>query len=429
MTTHQSLRKSLRTIPRFRSLTSRELDGLQSQMCRMHYQKGEELWGSGDALDIIAVVQEGAILIKDPSKNDGDYVVLEPGDYYDPQDFPDTIAVADDAAYVIEDAVVYLLQQETWQESLSESVGVASPITQPLPVTAVPAGWRRLGWTILIGIAVALAWTEITGVVNGALCLAADELEKRSGPYAAVALIESVPWLSHHAACAQIRKGTSWYALGKPAIAEEAFRYALAIDNDEGTAWNNLGIIYRTWGQKEQAIQMAQWARERTSDRPIPAYNLGLLYLDDGDYARAISALRQATYARPFWYPPYVHLSDAYCQTGDIEAAEAMARKAVSLAPDRHTTHMALGIVLYNEGKREAARSSFAQAIALKPDDVASRFYHALVMQELGRNREALDAFEDLLTFELTPEQHARIAIEVDRLVKAGELEGGVAEP
>src|SRR5262245_49143321 len=64
MTTIVSLRRSLRKIPDFASLSSQDLDAVIAQMVYRDYKPSDVLWHTSQGLDFLGVIQSGEIIVE-----------------------------------------------------------------------------------------------------------------------------------------------------------------------------------------------------------------------------------------------------------------------------------------------------------------------------------------------------------------------------
>lgn len=72
--------------------------------------------------------------------------------------------------------------------------------------------------------------------------------------------------------------GLTYLKLKKPELAEQAFKQAIKIDDDDAVAHNHLGILLRQQGEFEAARQHYQKAIKIDSGYALAHLNLGILY-------------------------------------------------------------------------------------------------------------------------------------------------------
>jgi Flp pilus assembly protein TadD len=80
----------------------------------------------------------------------------------------------------------------------------------------------------------------------------------------------------------------------KTAAAERLYRRILTLDAAHTGAMNNLGVLYMSRGQYDQALVLFKKAIAARKDYVDPHYNLACLYAQRGDYASSIAYLKSA---------------------------------------------------------------------------------------------------------------------------------------
>jgi len=117
---------------------------------------------------------------------------------------------------------------------------------------------------------------------------------------------------------------------GKWSEAEQAWRAALGLANDDARAWTNLGVALSRQNKVNEAIEAWRKAISLDPKLPGPYFNLGLTLVRKNDFADAITPLRQAL---------------------AIEPANDGARRALALA--------LIGTERFQEASREIAQLLF----------------------------------------------------------------------
>lgn len=135
--------------------------------------------------------------------------------------------------------------------------GTTEGLTTPLD--AFERTWARSGhWALLT-----LPPDRLPASADaGAVLLAAAGLEQaRQQEAAAIAYAAAVQrWPEEPAA--RIGQGNAWFALGRFAAAEDAFRAAIVLRPDAPAAWNNLAYALSRQGRREEAVAAARKAVE-----------------------------------------------------------------------------------------------------------------------------------------------------------------------
>ncbi len=412
-----SLRKSLRSIPLFRSLPPDELSAVAESLTQKQYKKGDCLWREGVSFDFIGIVQKGEIVIRHRGEIERHPIRLGSGSYFYPQGFGGGKEIAPGSAYVVDHTVLYILRLE----QLSALRSKCPTLNRTLQFPPYHTRDSRLSWEKLWGVAVTilivfLVWQDLTGVLSGILYLTADHILPFTNHSVAIELLNWAAKVDDQAQYAYEAEGYLWSQLGEKYLAIEAFTGAL--DNNRITAptLNNLAVMYLGKGLNDQAVLFQQMASEVDPNEAIVKYNLGLMLLEESDHQDAIYALREATYIAPHWSLPYIHLSSIYARMGNWGDAEEAARIATHLAPARKSAHLALGLALYEQGEKQQAFSSFSRAVEIDSEGFTAKFYQALILRDLGDYDQALGYLEQSLELCDDPGQKQRIAIEIDTI-------------
>jgi tetratricopeptide (TPR) repeat protein len=105
--------------------------------------------------------------------------------------------------------------------------------------------------------------------------------------------------------------------------AKARYEQALKINPKFGPAANNLAWLYAEQGGNiDQALGLAQIAREQLPQDPHVADTLGWVYYKKNAYLRAISFLKEAAEKEPDNPQIQYHLGMAYHKNGDKAAAK-----------------------------------------------------------------------------------------------------------
>ncbi len=140
---------------------------------------------------------------------------------------------------------------------------------------------------------------------------------------------------------------------GEREKAAQYYRGALEIKKDFGPAASNLALILAESGEDlDEALRLAQVARERMPNDPNAMDTLGWIYHLLGHSWKAIPELERAVELAPgnplFQY----HLGKAYYSNRDIEKAETHLAKALDIDQDfRHSEDARLTIEMIREAE------------------------------------------------------------------------------
>ncbi len=187
---------------------------------------------------------------------------------------------------------------------------------------------------------------------------------------------------------------------GRPELAIEHARGALALDRRNPEYLNTLGIASGACGRTEDAV-----AAFRRSLRERPAYadahcNLGIALRRIGRFDEAAGALRRAVALAPESVEARINLGKALVEGGDPQAARACLEETVALYPASAAAQDTLGIALQAGGRLDEAIGAFRAAIAIEPRDADAHNNLGMALRLKGRDAEAAASFRDALALE-----------------------------
>ena len=116
--------------------------------------------------------------------------------------------------------------------------------------------------------------------------------------------------------------------------AKEYYQKALKISPKFVPAANNLAYLYAEKGENiDEALNLAQSAKEQFPDDPHISDTLGWVYYKKNVFTRAILYLMEANDKIPNHSTMRYHLGMAYYKNGDKELAKKELKKALELDP------------------------------------------------------------------------------------------------
>jgi Flp pilus assembly protein TadD len=128
--------------------------------------------------------------------------------------------------------------------------------------------------------------------------------------------------------------GTIYQFTNKRAEAKDAYRRALAIDSRAPVAANNLAWLYAEDNENlDEALQLAQVARNRWPTSADVADTLGWIYFKKGLLPSAIDVLKDAVAKQPKNVDAQYHLGLAFAKNGDSKQARQALEAALQLGP------------------------------------------------------------------------------------------------
>jgi tetratricopeptide (TPR) repeat protein len=154
--------------------------------------------------------------------------------------------------------------------------------------------------------------------------------------------------------------------LGRPDLAEQQYRKALAIDDQFFPAQANLALLLNRQGRNTEAEQLLTAALQANPRNAGVAFNLGLLLAEEGKTAEAETALRTALKADPQMAPAAYNLAVLVAPKNPAEALE-LSRRAMALRPEEPRYAFTLAFYQHQRGDAPAAMTTLQALLARHP--------------------------------------------------------------
>ncbi|TRY32031.1 tetratricopeptide repeat protein [Aliiglaciecola sp. M165] len=110
--------------------------------------------------------------------------------------------------------------------------------------------------------------------------------------------------------------------------AEMAYNQALAIDEENLTAWENMAYLYEFTGRHEEARLIASKVERKRDDNPFYHFILGEQEFDNGNMQLALRHYRDALKLDKSKHEIYYGLAKTYYEMGDITRSQRYFKKA-----------------------------------------------------------------------------------------------------
>jgi len=154
---------------------------------------------------------------------------------------------------------------------------------------------------------------------------------------------------------------------------ETLFRHALAVNQNNWLAHNNVGTALYRQGRDEEAIQHFQEC-VRLQPRYASAHlNLGNAFHRIGRDDDSIRAYRAGLKLKPDEAEAQYSLATLLIGKGLGEEAVQHFQQVLRLQPNYAEAHNNLGTVLYQQGRTDEAIGQFQEALRIKPDYADAR--------------------------------------------------------
>jgi len=97
----------------------------------------------------------------------------------------------------------------------------------------------------------------------------------------------------------------------------------------DSLAYYGLAWLYLKDKRKEESLELAKKAAERTNYNPVVLNGLGYVYLVNGNYDNTIKTLEPLLKSNPYLMPSYCNIIQAYRMTGNIKDAYVYSKKLI----------------------------------------------------------------------------------------------------
>jgi len=154
---------------------------------------------------------------------------------------------------------------------------------------------------------------------------------------------------------------------GNLQLAEVLLKRATEVDPKNKYAWNNLGLVYFSMRQDDQAIASFQ---KQIDINPYDEYaynNLGRVYWNDRKYEDAVKAFNKQIENNPLDKNAHSNLGSMYAEWHKYDLAVPELEKAASLVPESGELQVSLGDAYLNLGQDDKALAAFDHAVELTP--------------------------------------------------------------
>ena len=157
-------------------------------------------------------------------------------------------------------------------------------------------------------------------------------------------------------------------------------RRAIALDDTDAGAHNDLGNILHALGHLEDAIASYHRAVALEPEKAETQFNLGNALRATGAADSAVAAYEKAIDLRPDYLSAMLQIGLVHHATGDPVAAATMFRRVINKDPKNAEANFALANTLYATGQLDQAIAAYDEAARLRSDILDASF-------ELGKPR------------------------------------------
>lgn len=192
---------------------------------------------------------------------------------------------------------------------------------------------------------------------------------KRSGTAAKAGVIDASLAGVPKQALEQYEKGLEAAQSADSDKSIEHFKNAIAIYQDFGHAFNELGVQYLKIGQAEKAAQALQEAVRLSPDSPLRRLNYGVALLNKNDFEGARQQLTESIKKNDVSATAHMYLGIALVRLKKLDEAEAELGRAVALGKnDIGMAHKYLGGIYWSRREYKRAAEELEKYLQLAPN-------------------------------------------------------------
>jgi tetratricopeptide (TPR) repeat protein len=201
---------------------------------------------------------------------------------------------------------------------------------------------------------------------------------------------------------------------GNLALAEVLLKRATEVDSKNKFAWNNLGLIYLSTRQNDQAIAAFQKQIEVNPYDEYAYNNLGRVYWQERKYDDAAKAFNKQLENNPLDKFAHGNLGAMYAEWHKYDLAAPELEKAASLTPESPELQVSLGDAYLNLGQDDKALAAFDHAVEMS----ATPLVWNNIAYQLSLKKTHLDRAQQYAESAVSATAAALRNVSLDRLTK-----------
>ena len=158
-------------------------------------------------------------------------------------------------------------------------------------------------------------------------------------------------------------------------IAEKLYKKILISNPNNADVNNNLGIIYKEFGQFDKAINFYERAIAIHSNHPDAHNNLGLLLKELGEYKKAIKCYENAIEINPNNASALNNLGLVYRQLKEHKKAVQFYEEAIKIKPDLSVIYSNLGLAYKEMGEIQKTINCYQEVAKREPENLVNYYF------------------------------------------------------
>ena len=181
---------------------------------------------------------------------------------------------------------------------------------------------------------------------------------------------------------------------GKTDIAQKFYNQVISIDPNYSQAHNNLGIIFKTLGENQKAIDYLKKAIKINPNYVDALNNLGNIFKELGENQKAKDCYEKAIAINPNHTHTYNNLGLIFKNLGEYEKAKSFYEKVIKIDPKYTSAHNNLGVIFKELREYQKAKSCYEKAIAINPNYTHAYYNLGVIFEKLRENQKGIDYYK-----------------------------------
>jgi tetratricopeptide (TPR) repeat protein len=198
--------------------------------------------------------------------------------------------------------------------------------------------------------------------------------------------------------------------------ARTAFDDAIRLDQDRADVRFQMGLLSKRLGNRADAHQQFQRAKDLDQSLPGPYEEEANLYLEENRLDLAIREYETLNQVNASYEPAYLRLGELYAQNNQPDRSRAAYEHLLAIPMETARDHYFHARALRALDRRDEALAEARASVALRADDWETQLLLGQLEQEAGHNTEALAAYQQVLALNTT---NADAAYEAGRILAA----------
>jgi Tfp pilus assembly protein PilF len=155
----------------------------------------------------------------------------------------------------------------------------------------------------------------------------------------------------------------------------------------------NLGALYQSKGQFDQAIREYQFVLAREPRHSSALANLASIHLERNNLAAAEDLLSRAIAQGTEFSAAYLNIGVVRLRQGRFDESRALLERAIALNPNQLMAHLDLGDVLFNQGQPSKAIDHYLAEIRINPSFQMTHAHLARAYELTGMREKAIEQY------------------------------------